>query len=180
MDENQKYYKQLNTEINFGINDLDLFGIPHFFSTNSSLGYTYFKSKGKNYDHAYDNFYMSIIGIFSYKDFSLIGQYRKFQNTLFGETIQKGTDMTAFMLAYSKDNFQAGLLVMYPFTNTYKSGYERMSSVARVTSYDYVKEAGRMFVIRLSYNFEFGKKYRTDQKKLNNKDTDSGIIKIER
>lgn len=180
MDENQEYYKQLNTELNFGINDLDLFGIPDFFSANSSLGYTYFKSKGNNYDHDYDDFYISIIGTLSYKNFMLAGQYRKYQNSLFGETIQKGTDVTMFMLAYHKDNFQAGLMLMYPFSNNYKTGYERISSVARVTSYDYVKEAGRMFVIRLSYNFEFGKKYRTGQKKLNNKDTDSGIIKIER
>lgn len=180
MDENQEYYKQLNTELNFGINDLDLFGIPDFFSANSSLGYTYFKSKGNNYAHDYDDFYMSVIGSLSYKNFMLAGQYRKYQNSLFGETIQKGTDVTMFMLAYHKDNFQAGLMFMYPFSNNYKTGYERISSITRVTSYDYVKEAGRMFVIRLSYNFEFGKKYRTNEKKLNNSDTDSGIIKIER
>lgn len=42
--------------------------------------------------------------------------------------------------------------------------YERLSTVAHATSYNYINEAGRMFVVRLSYNFEFGKKYKTGQK----------------
>ncbi len=180
MDENQKHYKLFNPELNVGINELDLFGLPGFFSANSSVGYSYFKSKGNTYEHEYNNFYVSIIGTITYKNFSFAGQYRKFQNSLFGETIQKGTDATMFMLAYHKDNFQAGVLLMYPFTNNYRTGYERVSSVAQVSSYDYVNEASRMFVVRLSYNFEFGKKYKTNEKKLNNKDTDSGIIKLER
>jgi hypothetical protein len=99
---------------------------------------------------------------------------------LYGETIHKGTDATLIVATYKKNNFQAGLMMMYPFTNNYRTGNERLSCVAPSISWDYVKEAGRLYIVRLSYNFEFGKKYKTKSKSLNNTDSESGIIKLER
>lgn len=71
-------------------------------------------------------------------------------------------------------------MMMYPFTNNYRTGYERLSNIAPVVSWDYIKEAGRLYVVSFSYNFEFGKKYRTKSKSLNNSDSESGIIKLEK
>ena len=64
-----------------------------------------------------------------YKDFSLLGQFRKVQNNFFGETIKKNENQTAFMAMYTRRNLQAGIGIMFPFTNNYKVGKERISEV---------------------------------------------------
>ena len=66
--------------------------------------------------------------------------------------------------------------MLFPFTNNYKTGRERVSSVAPYTSWNYVREMGQLAVIRFSYNFEFGKSYRSAQKRINNSDNESGIL----
>ena len=77
-------------------------------------------------------------------------------------------------------NFQAGIGVLFPFTNNYKVGKERISEVAPFRSETFVKETGQMFILRIGYTFEFGRKHKAGNKGLNNSDTDSGIIDMQR
>ena len=44
----------------------------------------------------------------------------------------------------------------------------------------YVRETGQMVVLRVGYTFEFGRKHKAGNKGLNNSDTDSGIINMQR
>lgn len=44
-----------------------------------------------------------------------------------------------------------------PFTNNYKTSKEQVSKVAPYSSWTYGKETEQMAIIKLSYNFEFGK-----------------------
>ena len=90
----------------------------------------------------YDEFYYSVMAQVQYKDFSLLGQFRKVQNNFFGETIKKNENQTAFMAMYTRRNLQA--------------------------------------VLRVGYTFEFGRKHKAGNKGLNNSDTDSGIINMQR
>ncbi|MCD8193483.1 MAG: hypothetical protein LUD74_02840 [Tannerellaceae bacterium] len=116
----------------------------------------------------------------SYKSIMFMGQFRKNQNSLYGETIEKGENITAFMLAWSRKNLQLGVGALFPFTNNYRRGSERMSEVAPVTSWEYIKEAGRLFTLRVAYNFEFGRKYKAGNKNLSNEDRDKGVINTNR
>ena len=69
---------------------------------------------------------------------------------------------------------------MFPFTNNYKVGKERISEVAPFRSETFVRETGQMVVLRMGYTFEFGRKHKAGNKGLNNSDTDSGIINMQR
>lgn len=133
-----------------------------------------------NYSHMYDEFYYSVMAQVQYKDFSLLGQFRKVQNNFFGETIKKNENQTAFMAMYTRRNLQAGIGIMFPFTNNYKVGKERISKVAPFRSETFVRETGQMVVLRVGYTFEFGRKHKAGNKGLNNSDTDSGIINMQR
>lgn len=177
MDENQRSYQRLNFELNMGLRSLTVGALKDFFSFNMALGYTNYRSKGNLYNHKYDNFYYHIVAILQYKRLSFIGEFRKNQNSLFGETILKGENMTGFLATYNHKSLQVGAGIMFPFTNNYRTGSERKSAVAPVKSWNYIKEAGRLFSIRVSYNFEFGRKYKSGKKNLNNSDNDAGIIK---
>ena len=179
-DENQRSFQNLNAELMIGINGTTLFGLKDFLTLYASGGYTRSWSAGLDYSHTYDQFYYSLMAQLQYKGFSLLGQFRKVQDSFFGETIKKNENQTALMAMYTKQNFQAGFGVMFPFTNNYKVGKERISEVAPFRSETFVKETGQMFVLRIGYTFEFGRKHKAGNKGLNNSDTDSGIINMER
>ena len=179
-DENQRSFQSLNTELMAGINGATLFGLKDFLTLYASGGYTRSWSEGLNYSHMYDEFYYSVMAQVQYKDFSLLGQFRKVQNNFFGETIKKNENQTAFMAMYTRQNLQAGIGIMFPFTNNYKVGKERISKVAPFRSETFVRETGQMVVLRVGYTFEFGRKHKAGNKGLNNSDTDSGIINMQR
>ena len=63
-----------------GINGATLFGLKDFLTLYASGGYTRSWSEGLNYSHMYDEFYYSVMAQMQYKDFSLLGQFRKVQN----------------------------------------------------------------------------------------------------
>lgn len=180
MDENQKSYQSLNGELMVGTNGADLFGLKDFLTVYASIGCTRTWSEGLNYNHTYNDFYYNLMVQLQYKNLSLAGQFRKVQNYLYGETIKKSENQTVLMAMYTRQNFQAGLGVMFPFTNNYKVGKERISVIAPFRSETFVRETGQMFVFRVGYTFEFGRKHKAGNKKLNNSDTDSGIINIQR
>ena len=179
-DENQRSFQSLNAELMVGINGATLFGLKDFLTLYASGGYTRNWSEGLTYSHTYDEFYYSVMAQLQYKGFSLLGQFRKVQNNFFGETIKKNENQTAFMAMYAKQNFQAGIGVLFPFTNNYKVGKERISEVAPFRSETFVKETGQMLILRVGYTFEFGRKHKAGNKGLNNSDTDSGIIDMQR
>ena len=180
MDENQKSYQSLNGELMIGTNGADLFGLKDFLTLYASIGCTRTWSEGLEYNHTYNDFYYSLMAQLQYKNIAIMGQFRKVQNYLFGETIKKNENQTALMVMYTKQNFQAGLGVMFPFTNNYKVGKERISAVAPFRSETFVRETGQMFVLRVGYTFEFGRKHKAGNKALNNSDTDSGIINMQK
>ena len=88
--------------------------------------------------------------------------------------------MSALGLFWMKNNLQLGVAMMFPFTNNFRQGYERLSKDAPVTSWEYIKESGQLLTIRFAYNFSFGRKHKAGNKKLNNADTDAGIINMNR
>lgn len=57
---------------------------------------------------------------------------------------------------------------------------ERVSKVAPYSSWTYIKKTGQMAIIKLSYNFEFGKKYNTAKRRTNNSDRESGILNVDK
>ena len=96
-----------------GINGTTLFGLKDFLTLYASGGYTRSWSAGLDYSHTYDQFYYSLMAQLQYKGFSLLGQFRKVQDSFFGETIKKNENQTALMAMYTKQNFQ-GLVLCFP------------------------------------------------------------------
>ena len=85
------------------------------------------------------------------------------------------------MAMYTRRNLQAGIGIMFPFTNNYKVGKERISEVAPFRSETFVRGDGTdSRYCAWGYTFEFGRKHKAGYKGLNNSDTDSGIINMQR
>ena len=180
MDENQKSLQLLRLHYSLALNGIDVGGLKNFLTLYAGGAYFEYWSNGNNYSHNYGSFSYNMSFMLKYKEFSFMGEYKKQYNRLVGETIHKGENITNFILTYTKNKLQIGAGMMFPFTNNYKFGSERVSVVASNTSWTYLKEAGQLGFIRLNYNFEFGKKHKSGQKNINNSDSDSGIINTSR
>lgn len=180
MDENQRSYQALNFGPTIVFRALNIGKLKNFLTLSMEGGFARYWSNGNNYTHTYNNFYYNIVAMLNYKEFALLGQFSKNKNTLFGETIYKGENQTAIMATYTHKRIQLGVGMMFPFTNNFKTGKERISKVAPYSSWNYIKEAGQMVAIRINYNFEFGKSYKSANKRTNNNDKESGILNVNR
>jgi hypothetical protein len=70
-----------------------------------------------------------------------------------------------------------GLGWRYPFYKAYKEGTEtHPSALVHSVSTTLVKDYANMVYLCFNYNFSFGKNTKVYQKKVNNEDTDSGIL----
>lgn len=177
-EDNQRSHQLLEIAPTIIFRSLDIGKLKNFLTVAFEGGFVRYWSNGNNYTHTYNNFFYNAQFMLSYKEFALLGQFSKNKNTLVGETIYKGENQTAFMATWTHKRLQLGAGIMFPFTNNYKTGKERISKVAPYTSWNYAKEAGRMAVIRINYNFEFGHGYKSAKRRINNSDKDAGILKL--
>ncbi|MCE2616712.1 TonB-dependent receptor [Phocaeicola oris] len=178
MQKNQRSYQVLNVAPTIILHGLDLFGLKNFATLSLEGGFNRYWSKGQTYNHAYNNFYYNAQFMLQYKSFAFMGQLRKNRDYLLGETVFKGENMTVFMTTWNYKRLQLGAGIVFPFVNNYRTGMNRLSSVAPYQSWRYAKESGNLFLFRLNYHFEFGKAYHTKDKRTHNSDTEDGMLKM--
>ena len=180
MNENQRSAQFLRFGPSFTFRGLNIGSLKNFLTLSIDGGFTRYWSNGNTYTHTSNDFYYNLGAVCNYKQFSLLGQFSKRANELMGETIYKGENQAAVLATYTHKRLQLGAGMMFPFTNNYKTGKERVSKVAPYTSWSHAKEIGQMAVIKLSYNFEFGKRYKSSGRRINNSDNESGILNIDK
>lgn len=180
MEENQRSHQTLSIRPAIIIRGLNVGKLQNFLTLSMEGGFVRYWSNGNDYTHTYNNFFYNLQGMLNYKKFALLGQFTKNTHILLGETITKGENMTAVLATYTHKHIQLGAGMLFPFTNNYKNGKERVSKVAPYTSWMYAKECGQMVILKLSYNFEFGKKYNAAKRRTNNSDKDAGILKVDK
>jgi hypothetical protein len=67
-------------------------------------------------------------------------------------------------------------MIVNPFSSEYSQGYSNRSALAPYTSNVYTHSLGQVIALNFSLNLNFGRKYQAADKRLNNKDTDAGIM----
>ncbi|MCR5076774.1 MAG: outer membrane beta-barrel protein [Prevotella sp.] len=174
--DNQRSYQVLGVAPMIAIRGIDCFGFKNFLTLSLELGYNRYWSSGKSYRHIYNNFYYNALFSLNYKEFALMGQMRKNRDYLLGETVYKGENMTVLMAVWNHKRLQLGAGILFPFVNNYRTGKERLSAIAPYQSWTYARESGNLFLLRLNYHFEFGKAYHAKERRVNNRDTEDGIL----
>lgn len=174
---NQKAFGSFNAELNVGMSDLKLFGIPDFISFYAALGYLNYNSLGNNYTHTYNDVYYNFGVSFSYRNVELGFEQRKWKSTLLGETIRRADRGLTLLASYRIKRLDIGMMMFDPFGLNKYPGSDRLSSVARIDTRTYPEEFVRLLVARVVYNIEFGKAYKTRRKNKSNADTETGIVK---
>ena len=139
-------------------------------------GVNHYISNGNTYSHRYTNWYCNMQASFTWKKFMLMYQMNTNWNRFWGETLEGGENIQLFMAKYNFKNLSLGIGAFNPFSDNWKVQSENWNQYASSKKTSYIKESSRLFVVSVSYNFSFGRTYKAGQKRLNNSDSDSGVM----
>ena len=133
-------------------------------------------SQGNNYLHTHSNwgFRGSIVGM--YKHWVFMADLNTSYHDLEGETISKGETYHTIALGYNKEKWAIQMLVWNPFTDDYHQGIENVSKLAPNKQLGFSKDFTRMVMLNVSFNLSFGKQKQMARKRIENSDTDAGIL----
>ena len=133
-------------------------------------------SEGNNYLHTHSNwgFRGSIISM--YKHWVFMADMNTSYHGLEGETITKGEAIHSIALGYNKEKWAIQVMTMNPFTDDYHQSVENVSKLAPNKQVAFSKDFTRMVMLNVSFNLSFGKQKQTANKRMENSDTDAGIL----
>lgn len=133
-------------------------------------------SEGNNYLHTHSNwgFRGSIISM--YKHWVFMADMNTSYHGLEGETITKGEAIHSIALGYNKEKWAIQMMMWNPFTNNYHQSVENVSKLAPNKQVAFSKDFTRMVMLNVSFNLSFGKQKQTANKRMENSDTDAGIL----
>lgn len=172
---NQKSWQKLSTDVNVRIGP-----IWNALMLSATGGMNRYISNGNAYLHTYTNWYYraSVMGM--YKKFMAIFQIQSRYDGFMGESLNGGENMHMFLLRYNPGKFSAGAGIMLPFSSKYERESENRNRVAPYLNKMYSNDFSQMFILTFSWNLDFGRKFKGENKKLHNSDTDAGIVKSEK
>ena len=139
-------------------------------------GVNHYISNGNTYSHTYTNWYCNLQASLTWKKFMLMYQLDTNWNWFWGETLDGGENIQILMAKYNFKNLSLGIGAFNPFSDNWKVQSENWNQYASSKKTSYIKESSRLFVVSVSYNFSFGRTYKAGQKRLNNSDSDSGVM----
>lgn len=139
-------------------------------------GVNYFDSKGNNYHHKYTNWYYRAEANAAYKNWSAAFQIQNHCNDFYGETLNYGENYHILQVSRSLKQWTLGVMMLNPFMDVWRAGEESRSAQINSQFWAHAKDSSRLLCISASYNFSFGRKHESSQKRLYNEDTDSGVM----
>lgn len=168
--ENQQSFSNLGMEATFKIkpwkNHLSLSVTPRI---------DRFISKGNNYLHTYTMRELRVNLDFSYDNwianFTTITPPR----IMYGEQLTKSDQMYTIMAGYKRANWSIMAGVLNPFSSTYKTDNRNWSALNPVVSEIHTNN-NRSILVKLNVKLNYGKQSKGNVKRVNNMDTDSGIL----
>lgn len=138
--------------------------------------YQRFISQGNNYTHTHSNlgFYGELFA--TWKDWSLMAEFTTASNNLWGETLRRGERNHQFSIRYNKPQWSAAICVYNPFEKEYRQTVENFSAIAPYTQTLYSKNLTKVFLLKFSFNLDFGKSRGNARQRMSNEDTNTGIM----
>lgn len=168
---NQKAMHQIYTQATFNLKPW-----KDYIVLNFSPEFNRFISKGTDYTHTFSYWRTNTSVTMNYKGFFAGAEvYSRWEN-LWGEDIQYGEKMHIINFGYNKPHWNLAVMLFNPFSKRYDQSSENLSTLAPNTSYVYTDNLSGTFAIKFSMNLDFGRKFTAGNKRVNNQDTDSGIM----
>jgi hypothetical protein len=131
---------------------------------------------GNNYVHTYNNWSVRASLLAIYKKWVFNIDLKTRRNDFYGETLNIAEKMITLAAGYNTPKWSAGVMVANPFTNEYSQGTANYSALTAYNSTAYTHNMGQVIAFNFRLNLSFGRKYNAAAKRVDNKDTDAGIM----
>jgi hypothetical protein len=168
---NQKAMHQLYTQAS-----LSLKPWKDFITLRYTPEFNRFVSKGNDYTHTFSYWRTQVSVNLNYKNYFAGAEIYSRWDNLWGEDLEYGERMHILTAGYNKPKWNITAMIFNPFSKRYDQSNRNVSMLAPSSSYVYTDNLAGTFVVRLSMNLNFGSKFKAVQKRLNNDDSDSGIM----
>lgn len=169
--ENQKSFTSY-----FAYTTLVFHVIPDIFDIQGELQYQHMRSRGLDYSHDFEPLHYGLTASLSLKKWYVEYYFANAWERFSGETRSAGEKQSTLTVSYKHKNLRLGLsclLLGYPQGFDYKNRTNSKYYVSRGVTY--IKNNGNMLMFTLGYTFSHGRKYKTDSRKLNNSDKETGL-----
>lgn len=169
---NQRSWQKFNPELTLKVGP-----IKNILSLSATTGINYFDSRGQTYQHTYTNWYYRISLMASYKNWSGYFEIQNHRNDFYGETLKYGENFHVLRVNYRYKQVNVGLMTLNLFSTNYRIGSENFNAFAPSKNWMYIKESSHVVGLSFSWNFSFGRKNESAEKRLHNEDNNAGTLK---
>lgn len=169
--ENQRYFHRIMSEMTFKVKPL-----KDYLTLSVSPGVNRFISAGHDYMHTHTNWFVRAQLDANYKNWIFSAEFYNRRNWFWGETLYRGERFHILSAGYTTPRWSIMAGFMNPFEKTYKSSTQNYSKYTPSKSTISTDNIAASPFISVSYNFSFGRNYKSGDKRLNNSDTDSGMM----
>lgn len=168
---NQQGFHRLNVQAT-----VQVFPFRDYIQVRLTPFFNRYISNGKDYTHTHSNwgFRGSIMAM--YKNWGMMIDMNTSYHELWGETITKGEQLHSIAVGYNTEKWGIQAMFMNPFTKRYEQGVDNLSRLAPYKQIAYSDDFRRMVMINVSFNLDFGKQRGISGRRINNSDTDTGIL----
>ena len=99
------------------------------------------------------------------------------RHELWGENLKYEEATHTAVIGYRTQRWSANLIMINPFVKHYSQKQEDLSSFAPNRRLAYSDDVSRTLMLNVSINLNFGKQHKQTDKRINNDDTDAGILR---
>lgn len=168
---NHRNFQQMFTGMNVRIGQL-----WNFLTISGDLTLRQTWSHGIDYTHTNRNIGAELMASFAYKNFNGYIYWHKSYDNFWGETLSEGEDLHMIGANYHIKNLNIGLRMMNPFKKDFARMTENYNQYAGYTDEYHIDDVARMVQLTLSWNFSFGRDYKSKSKRISNSDSESGVM----
>ena len=172
MYDNQRGYHKLNVSPSLQVKLLDnrlMFNVSPFVK--------YMVSQGNNYHHEHVNYGVRGGIFYLLKGWRFYADVVTAQHNLWGETLTLGELTHDIGINYNSEHFGFGIMMVNPFSpHGSRTVTKDLSAHAPTSNTAVMQNYRQVLMLNFNVNLDFGTKHREGWQRLNNEDTESGIL----
>ncbi len=169
--ENQRGFHRLNL-----VSTLTITPLGEYLMIRLSPFVNRYISYGNSYTHTHTNWGMTGSVMAMYKNWALLAEMNTSEHTLWGETLTKDEKLHQIKVGYNTERWSIGIGAMNLFSKRYEIEKQNLSATAPYRQAAYSKNLNPVVFINAAFNIDFGKRLQGRNKRINNRDTDAGIL----
>ena len=172
MYDNQRGYHKLNVSPSVQVKLLDnklMFNVTPFVK--------YMVSQGNNYHHEHVNYGVRGGIFYLLRGWRFFADVVTAQHNLWGETLTLGELTHDIGINYNSEHFGFGIMMVNPFSpHGSRTVTKDLSSLAPTANTAVMQNYRQVLMLNFNVNLDFGTKHNEGWKRIDNEDTESGIL----